>query len=138
MLLSDQWVVPDGVSSRVLRIVSVDGVIADLARCAGAGLVVEPRAAPLGEPAPPLAHGVGVGPEPLNDLFVLQAFGRRQNDPRPSGQALRRLSPVRQAFEFAPFRLRKRDHHRCHTPATRHRHLRCSGDLAFERVEEAE
>ena len=86
-----------------------DLVVADLARRAGTGLVVETIHAMLGEPTPPFAYGVGRSAHPQADVLVLRAFRREQHHARPLGQPLRSLAPRRQALKFAPLALRQID-----------------------------
>ena len=84
-----------------------DRVIADLARRAWTRLVQEALQTTLREAPPPLADGVGRRADPLADVLILKACRRQQNDPRPLGQTLRRLSPRRQARQFAPLAVRQ-------------------------------
>ena len=102
---------------RILRGVALKGlandlsdlVIADLARRAGTGLVIETRHPMFGEPPPPFSYGVGRSAHPQADVFALRGFCRMQNDPRPLGQPLRGLAPRRQVLKFAPLVRRQVD-----------------------------
>ncbi len=84
-------------------------LIADLARSPGAWLVVEPVEPGLGKAPTPLADRAGIGPCKIDDRLVLQPVRRRQNDPRPPRQSLRRLAPPRQPFQLTPLRARQGD-----------------------------
>jgi hypothetical protein len=86
-----------------------DLVIADLARRAGTGLVIETLDPMLRKPPPPFAHGVGRSPDPQADGLVLRAFRGQKDDARPLGQPLRRLPSRRQTLEFAPLALGQND-----------------------------
>ena len=69
-----------------------DLVVADLARRARTGLVVETAEAMLREPPPPFAHRVGGRAHAHADVLVLRAFRRQKDDARPLRQSLRGLS----------------------------------------------
>src|SRR5215211_1825105 len=71
----------------------LDIVIADRARLARAGLIVQAIDAPLSEPCPPLADRRRMTPQLGPDLLVRRALGSGQHDPAPQRQRLRALRP---------------------------------------------
>jgi hypothetical protein len=81
-----------------------DGVIADLARGAGARLIIEPFE-PIGRKAPtPFADRIRVGPDQATDVLIFASFGGGQNDAGTSRQRLSGLLAARQAFKFDSLR----------------------------------
>ena len=67
-----------------------DGVVADLARRPGAGLVVEAVHAAPGKAIAPGAGGRRANPHLGGHFLVVEAARRGKNDPRPLRQRLRR------------------------------------------------
>lgn len=70
------------------------------------------------KPRAPLADGVRCGVHPARNVFVLQPFRRKQNDPSPLSQSLRRSTPRRKPLEFAPLAPRDRNRRLAHPEAS--------------------
>jgi hypothetical protein len=73
----------------------LDVRVGDLARRPGARLVGHPVEAPLDEPPPPLADGLGGDTELGGDALVIQAVGAGEDDPGPLRQPLGALGSAR-------------------------------------------
>ena len=111
-LLGDSAVDPDSTdrlsSNYVLALAArVVREVADLARRARSGLVIEAIKTLLSEAATPLAHGVGIFAKTRDDLLVLKAVGSQKHDLGTPCQTLRRLTTPHQALQLSPLLARQ-------------------------------
>jgi len=103
---NDQWVAPRGVVSNVRRI------IADLARPPRPQLIQKSVKPAFRIAAPPFADCVRIDIQRRTNLFVLQTFRSKQDNPSPTGQPLRRPTATRETLKFLSFFSRQINRHR--------------------------
>src|SRR5215467_13360901 len=78
-------------------------IIADLARPPRPQLIQKSVKPAFRIAAPPFADCVRIDSQRRTNLFVLQTFRSKQDNPSPTGQALRRPTATRETLKFLPF-----------------------------------